>query len=183
MERNVKGVLFLEYVRMIRKAKGFDYKKHLSEEDVNLVENWIEPSHWYPFETYQRMGELILYVIAGGKMELVRTWGTLSVQGLISIHEFLLKKGSPGESLKRFELLKSSFFNFDGFRISVDSENHALLSVYIATREKSREPSTLQLAGMVDGLLDKAGAQNVQSRFLGRSWEGDDESVIDYVWE
>jgi len=183
MDRNVKGVLFLDYVRMIRKSKGVDWKKHLTEADVNLIENWIEPSHWYPFDTFQRMGEAILAEIAAGDMDLVRSWGRLSVSSLISIHEFLVKKGSPGESLKRFQLLKSSFFDFDGFSVEMISDTSATLKVYIATREKSLEPSSYQLVGMVEGLIEVAGARDVQSRFLSKSWEGADKTLVDYAWQ
>ena len=37
MSKHVKGTLFLDYVRMIKKLKDIDWSKHLTPEDMEIV--------------------------------------------------------------------------------------------------------------------------------------------------
>jgi hypothetical protein len=47
LSRNVKGVLFLDYVRMIRSHKGVDWATHLLPQDLKyLREKWPRSSAW-----------------------------------------------------------------------------------------------------------------------------------------
>jgi len=60
MARNVKGVLFADYVRMIRHHKGVDWDRCLSPEDLQYVQTRVEPDQWYPMTTFERLGDAIL---------------------------------------------------------------------------------------------------------------------------
>jgi hypothetical protein len=82
MAGHVKGVLFLDYVRMIKSRRDVDWDKYLVPADREYLQGMVLPSQWYPLESYQRMGVAVLRELAGGKMEVVRLWGRLSVRPL-----------------------------------------------------------------------------------------------------
>jgi hypothetical protein len=64
--RNVKGTLFVDYVRMLRRHRGFDWSRHLTPADLELLTGRIEPESWYPMAAFERMGLAILTEIARG---------------------------------------------------------------------------------------------------------------------
>ena len=45
--RHVRGVLFLDYVRMLRSQKAVDWSTHLPPEDLTYLSTKIEPDAWY----------------------------------------------------------------------------------------------------------------------------------------
>ena len=59
MPRNVKGVLFADYVRMVRGQKNVDWGRHLEGEDMRFLVARVEPDRWYPMTTFERLGNAI----------------------------------------------------------------------------------------------------------------------------
>src|SRR4051812_47136846 len=80
--RNVKGVLFADYVRMIRGQKGVDWSAQLAPADLPFLQQRIEPAQWYPMESFERLGVAILRHVALGDMNAVRMWGRFSADEL-----------------------------------------------------------------------------------------------------
>jgi hypothetical protein len=183
MKRMVKGSLFLDYVRMIKSRKDVDWSRYLTEEDLHIVDRRIERDEWYPLETFERMGLGVLEEIAGGDMQAVYLWGKDFMVDLFRIHESLIAEGDPMESLMRFRVLQRSFFNFDGIRVVDLTGESALLSVYYHMRPLAEEASSHQTLGFFERLLDRAGARDLRSGFKARSWEGDDTTLIEFLWK
>src|SRR5688500_15832805 len=100
--RNVKGLLFSDYVRMVRSHKGVDWTKHLERDDLFYLRSKIEPLDWYPMETSERLGNAILSEVASGDVEAVRMWGRMSVDQLKSTSPNLVAEGDPIETMMRF---------------------------------------------------------------------------------
>src|SRR4051794_37989273 len=100
--RHVKGVLFLDYVRMLRSHKGVNWALHLPPEDHPWLEERIDPAGWYPMSTFERFGEVILKVVAHGDLRLVRAWGRHSVDVLRAGQPSLVQPGDPIETMGRF---------------------------------------------------------------------------------
>ena len=129
MDRKVKGILFIDYVRMIRRRKDVDWSRHLTKEDLAIASGTIQPSEWYPMDTFERMGLGILEEIAGGDVEGARLWGRLYMTGAFGTQEGLIAEGDPMESVMRFKVLQRSLFSFDGIEISSLDANHAVLGI------------------------------------------------------
>jgi hypothetical protein len=68
-QRQVKGTMILDYVKMIKKYKVLDWNKYLRPEDWELVESTILPSQWYPFDFYRRSSQAAFQLIGGGSLE------------------------------------------------------------------------------------------------------------------
>lgn len=75
MGKNVKGILFIDYIRMIKSRKDIDWGKYLTPDDMSFLDQNIVDSEWYPLDTFERMGVGILKEIASGDMEAVRLRG------------------------------------------------------------------------------------------------------------
>src|SRR3954470_4305601 len=102
--RNVKGVLFADYVRMIRGHKDVDWAGHLPREDLFYLRSKIEPEEWYPMETFERFGNAILGEIAGGEIKAVTMWGRMSVDQLTAASPNLLAANDPVDTMMRFRV-------------------------------------------------------------------------------
>lgn len=171
--RRVKGELFADYVRMIRRRKDVDWSQRLAPEDLAYLVEAIEPSGWYPMTVFERLGDAILAVIAGGDVQAVRLWGRLSVEPLVEHHPMLLAKDDPVESLRRFQVLRSTFFDFSAIEVATFTIGHAELEIHYHMGPVAEEAASYQAMGFFEGLLDLAGATDVVAELTERSWAGD----------
>src|SRR5260370_3902056 len=104
MSRQVKGTLFVDYVRMLRSKKGADWSRHVAADDFPYLSQRIEPDSWYPMETFERMGLAILAEITPS-LDLVRAWGLAQIDWLWRLHPNLVVPGDALETLMRFRVL------------------------------------------------------------------------------
>lgn len=180
--RNVRGALFADYVRMLRSQKDIDWSKHLAPEDVAYLQQKIEPAAWYPMATFERMGNAILKEVARDQLEAVRMWGRFSAEPLHRAHPQLVAPGDPVETLMRFRVLRSGFFDFDGLELPTLTHGHAEVIVRYHMGATAEEAASFQTMGFFERLLELAGARHVHARFLERSWKGDACTRIALDW-
>lgn len=119
MARHVRGVLFVDYVRMLKAQKGVDWRQHLPEQDLIFLAMKIDPDAWYPMATFERMGNQILRTTAHGEMLTVQLFGRYSAGQLRAAHPSLLAPGDPIETLNRFRVMRETFFDFPALEVSV----------------------------------------------------------------
>jgi hypothetical protein len=181
-QRSVKGVLFADYVRMIRGRKGVDWSRHLAPEDLPYLSQRIDPGAWYPMATFERLGNAILELIAAGDLEAVRLWGRLSVDQLKSVHPMLIEPGDPIETLNRFRVLRSTFFDFEALEVVTLLEEEAHIVIRYHMGMPAEEAASVQTQGFFERLLELAGAEDVSARFSLRSWAGDPRTMLDLFW-
>ncbi|HEY8427945.1 MAG TPA: hypothetical protein VIL20_06200 [Sandaracinaceae bacterium] len=170
--RHVKGALFADYVRMIRRRKNVDWADYLSPNDLAYLERRIDPDGWYPMATFERLGNAILAVIAGGNVERVRMWGRFQVEPLVEQYPTLVAHGDPMESLMRFHVLRSTFFDYPAVQIVALTPDHAEIAIDYHMGPTAEEAASYQAMGFFEGLLSLAGAKEVEARFTSRSWCG-----------
>ena len=117
MSWNVKGTLFVDYVRMLRATKGVFWPDHFEKEDVPYLTQRIEPDAWYPMAAFERLGLEILELVADGDLEAVRAWGHITVRALATLHGELVVEGDPRESVMRFHVMRRTLFDFEAATI------------------------------------------------------------------
>ncbi len=182
MIRSVKGVLFADYVRMIRRHKGEEFQRHLAPEDARFLVEYVEPDHWYPMASFERMGNAILAVVARNDMQAVRMWGRFSVDQLLSANPQLVADGDPVETLNRFRVLRASYFDFDALEIPMLVEDQAQVIVRYHMGMPAEEAACHQTMGFFERLLELAGAGSVDAHFAERSWAGDARTLLELNW-
>ena len=180
--RNVKGILFADYVRMIRSHKHVDWATRLPREDLFYLRSTIEPAEWYPMETFERFGNAILAEVASGDVEAVRMWGRLSVDQLTAASPSLLAEGNPVETMMRFQVQRSTYFDFEAIEIPTLVEDHAHVVIHYFMGAAAEEAASHQTLGFFERLLERAGAIDILACFNERSWTGDPRTLLSLTW-
>ncbi len=181
--RKVKGVLFAEYVRMIRSHKGVDWTRLLVAEDLAYLRTHIDPEGWYPMASFERLGNAIFATIAHSSLDAVRFWGQHSVDELSHANPLLVALGDPVETLSRFRVLRSTFFDFEALEISMLHDDEARVVVSYHMGMPAEEAASFQTLGFFERLLALSGATDVVAGFRERSWAGDARTVLALEWQ
>jgi hypothetical protein len=180
--RRVKGTLFVDYVRMLRARKDVDWSRYLLPQDLTHLVQRVVPEAWYPMDTFERMGLAILDVITND-MQVVRAWGRAQIDWLRAIHENLVAPGDPCDTLMRFRVLRSGFFDFSALDVPVLHDGAADITVDYGMNPRAEEAASWQTLGFFERLLEVAGARNVTASFSSTSWTGDLLTTIALRWE
>jgi hypothetical protein len=180
---SVKGVLFADYVRMIRAHKSVDWTRWLTDDDFPYLAQRIMPDDWYPMESFERMGNGILVVVANNDLQLVRVWGRLSVDQLRSNNPMLVAEGDPVETLTRFRILRSTFFDFEALELPLLLDDEAQVAIDYHMGPRAEEAASHQTMGFFERLLEMAGAGHIHAKFSSRTWAGDNQTLLDLSWK
>lgn len=180
MARNVKGTLFVDYVRMLRGHKGVDWSRHLTPVDLGFLSTRIEADAWYPMETFERMGIAILAEVAGGDMSLVHHWGRMSVDWVE--RRDLLVVGDVRETLMRFRVLRQTLFDYPALELDELTDEEATVDIRYGMAPLAEEAASHQALGFFERLVEVAGGADVRASFASRSWVGDEATKIKLAW-
>jgi hypothetical protein len=180
--RQVRGVLFVDYVRMLRSQKAIDWSKHLAAEDLPYLQMHIDPGQWYPMATFERMGNAILATVTRGELFPVQLWGRYSAAQLRAANPMLLAPNDPPETLSRFRVLRQTFFDFDALEVPLLHDDEAHIVVRYHMGMPAEEAASYQTMGFFEGLLELAGAKDVRAAFLDKSWDGDPRTLLVIRW-
>ncbi len=183
-EKQVKGTMLLDYVRMIRGNKDKDWDKYLQPEDWEIINGRILSSMWYPYENFQRIGLAVFHEISGGNLETVRIYGKLYWKNLLaSVYKAVLGDRNPFMCLDRFAILRGQFFSFATHEIKKIGEKHAHAVITVGEVDPGLEPYCAQLAGGFDAIMEHADAENPKIETIEKEWKGALATVFDIVWE
>ncbi|CAN5790842.1 hypothetical protein BH11MYX2_BH11MYX2_07740 [soil metagenome] len=180
--RQVKGVLFLDYIRMLKAHKGMEWIKELPPSDLPYLDMKIDTAGWYPMETFERMGNAILRFIAGGELLPVRMWGRLSAAQMRTVNPTLLAPGDPVDTLHRFKVMRATFFDFAALDILMLHAGEAQIEIRYHMGMPAEEAAATQTMGFFEGLLELAGATNIDARLREKSWENNERTVLALRW-
>jgi CheY-like chemotaxis protein len=184
MTWHVKGILFKDYVRMIKRYPEIDWGKYLRPEDREILDGLILPSQWYPLETYQRCGSAVYREIARGDPEMARSWGRAGMDDLVELyHNNLVEEGDPLETLDKFKGINSRLFDFEGFDLTVSGKDQVYIVVDPEFGELEMEAYSCQMMGSFERLIQLSGAVNIKAEFRNKAWEGEGKTVIEISWE
>jgi hypothetical protein len=180
--RQVRGVLFVDYVRMLRSQKKIDWSVHLAPEDLPYIQGQIDPDAWYPMASFERMGNAILATVTRGELFPVQLWGRYSAAQLRAAHPMLLAPNDPPETLSRFRVMRQTFFDFNALDVPLlhDDEAHVVVRYYMGM--PAEEAAAYQTMGFFETLLELAGATDVRAAFQDKSWDGDARTLIGLRW-
>jgi hypothetical protein len=178
----VKGVLFVDYVRMLRAQRDRSWTKHLLPEDKPFLEQTVDPAAWYPMATFERLGLAILHTIAEGDLYLVRQWGRVSAAHVAGTVEDVVVPDDPRESLMRFFVLRQGFFDFEALSILELTDGSAALQIQYGMSPLAEQAAAVQTLGFFEGLVELADGVDIQASLTQRSWHGDPRTVLSLSW-
>jgi len=180
--RNVKGILFLDYVRMIKAHKGVEWSTFFSAEDHAYLGQTIDTTGWYPMATFERFGNAILKFVAGDQLLPVQMWGRFSAAQMKHAQPRLLAAGDPVETLNRFKVMRQTFFDFEALDVLMLHDGEAQIAITYHMGMPAEEAAAVQTMGFFEALLELAGAKDIRAKFRSKSWAGDARTVLDLRW-
>ncbi len=181
--KHVKGILFVDYVRMLRAHKDALLEAYLQAGDLEYLNQRIDPAGWYPMDVYERMGLAILAEIARNDLELVRNWGRQTIDELALAQPELFAGGDARETFMRFQVLRQSLFDYPAARITAIHDGEARLEINYGMSPKAEEAAAHLSMGFLERLLEISRAGHADVHLRTRSWEGDDTTVILVRWQ
>jgi hypothetical protein len=182
MTRRVKGILFVDYVRLVRSRPEAARSPHLEPEDRSFLDQDIDLAGWYPMAVFERLGLAILETIPAADLERVRDWGRQSVERVIAGVEGLVVAGDPRESLMRFQVFRRTFFDFDALSMLEVNDASAEAQIDYGMSPTAEEAAAVQTQGFFEGLVELAGGSIADSSFLTTTWRGDPRTVLRLEW-
>jgi hypothetical protein len=180
--RQVRGVLFLDYVKMLRSFKGGAISTHLGDTETPYLAMVIDPNAWYPMPVFEKLGVAILATVARGELFPVQLWGRYSAQQLHKAYPTLLEPGQPVETLRRFHVLRQTFFDFEAIKVRSIHDGEAQIAINYFMGETAEEAASYQAQGFFEGLLELAGAKDIRGDFRSKAWRGDATTLLSLRW-
>lgn len=182
MSRRVKGILFADYVRMLRAAKGANLSAHLSGDDMKWLGQRIEAHEWYPMESYERLGLAILDTLADADLEAVRQWGRRSIDLLHDAEPELFSGRDPRETFMRFQVLRQTLFNFPAAQVIAVRDGKAIVELQYGMGARAEEAAAWQSVGFLERLMELSGAAEVTAAIESATWRGDAATRVHVAW-
>lgn len=170
VDRRVRGVLFVDYVRMIRRQVP-SWASVLAPADAALVGARVDVDAWYPMEAFERLGLAILDHVVRGETDSIRLWGRQQVQAILAYLPDLRMADDPRESVMRFQNFLSTLFDFPAVTLDSVDDVECVLSVGYGMGERAEEAATWQTVGFFEELVTAAGGREATGRLLSRGWE------------
>src|SRR5262249_43611892 len=167
---------------MLRAFKGVDWSAYLTRAEQQYLSTQIEPGHWYPMDTFERMGVAILREIARDDLTLVKHFGRVSLDVLCKQYDNLVAPGDPKDSLLRFKALRQGLFDFPALDLEDLFDDEAVAIVSYGMGAVAEEAATHQTMGFFERLLERAGGAPVRVSLLARSWTGDPKTRVQMKW-
>jgi CheY-like chemotaxis protein len=169
--RQVRGILFLDYVRMLRRSGSPNLARHLRPEELALLTQRIDLGAWYPMETFERLGLAILSEVVGGEVDAVRLWGRSQIPQILGFFPELRAEGDARDTLIRFNNLMGSLFDFPAVELEEINDEAASLRIAYGMGPAAEEAASWQTFGFYEALAEAAGAEQVRGRFTRMSWK------------
>lgn len=181
--RQVRGVLFVDYVRMLRATKVPTLTQHLNDEELSYLTQAIDKTAWYPMTVFEKLGCAILAIVARGEMFPVRLWGRYSATQLHKQYPNLLAPNEPVETLNRFRVLRETFFDFPALSVPLLNDEAAQITIAYHMGNPAEEAASFQTMGFFEGLLELAGCKDIHADFRTRSWKGEGQTMLALQWQ
>ena len=181
MDMNVKGSVFIPWVRAIKANKTGVYDKYLTDKDREIINERILPNIWYPYETYKNLINATFEVVANKDLEVVAEWTRLfSQQAMTGLYAGSLEGLTPLQYIKRSGIIIRTYFSFGKVEGVAEAENQALLT--LSEFDMQFLPIQYIVKGWLEGNLSLCGAKNIKSDIVTKSWEGAPHTAIRYTW-
>lgn len=162
-EAEIKGSVFIFFVKAIRQIKDERIYQFLTEEDRVLVSGRIFPSGWYPLDTFWRIVSAIYKIYGEENPSIAREWGkTLGYQMLKNIYREQMTSSrleNPASSLKYLCTISKTFFSH-AFLTPVSIEpGKTILRITKPSKNPASKIFYLILSGAFEKLVEVTGGK------------------------
>lgn len=159
MVRAVRGVLFIDYVKMLRSI-GAHQSERLKPEDVAFFGDHLDPLAWYPMESFERFGLLLLDQLVGSETDSIRLWGRSMISRMLRRFPQLKAGKGPRGAIEMMRQLMSELFQYECVVVESVSDTGAKVRVSYGMNPRAEDAAVWQTMGFFEELLTTNGAHN-----------------------
>lgn len=179
--KQVKGSMFKMIAKAIRADKSGAYDNILSDKDKEFLSQNILSASWYPFDIYMRCFNALAEVQAKDNMDICIQWGRMEGEAtMTTLYKQTIVEGDPQKAMEKFRRFFKLMYDFGELAIEFLSDNEMTLIF------KDFEPGFKIYyyvgLGWMERFLELCGCKDLNSKFLAKSWEGAEETIIQVNW-
>ena len=167
----MRGVLFADYVRMLRREWSA-WRDEASPEEKAALEARVDVNQWYPMATFERLGLRILKEVVGQETDSIRLWGRGQVQTILSFLPDLATSDDPRESVMRFANFLASLYDFAAVQVEHVDDEDAVLLIDYGMSAPAEEAAAWQTVGFFEELVTASKGRGVRSAIESARWQG-----------
>ena len=182
LNRRVRGILFVDYVKMVRGKKAIDWSPYLDDEDRRVISQPIDLDAWYPMETFERLGLGIVREVAHAQLIAVRMWGRFQLDFVRTKFPTIVAEGDPRDTMMRFHAMRRAFFDYDALDVVEVLDDSATVSVHYRMDAEAEEAACWQTLGFCERLVELAGGKNVTASMAASGWRDAPRTLIELKW-
>lgn len=177
----VKGTMLMFVVKGVRAAGPEHFDDLLTDADRALLSQRILPINWYPFDSYRRLFDGLVAVVARGSMPTVRQWGRDYGSTILEgVYRSTIVPGNPLQTLKNTERRFSSFYDFG--RLELTELGPGSVELAIHDFDPTWEAIYEMISGWLERTVELAGARQPRVAITARSWTGAPATVYRISW-
>ena len=181
MVTQVKGSMFVRFVRSIKADKSGQCESLLTDEAKEVAGSLILASKWYPFEVYKSCFEAVCRVYIKSDPEAMRQWGRMyGEQTMTEIYGMVFTKKDALAGMAAFRDIARNVYDSIGIESRMVSDNE--IEITITDFDPDFEEWYLVGLGWIERTLELVIKQDITSRITQRSWLGDPATVYRMKW-
>lgn len=178
---HVRGILFADYVRMLRRGWP-GWREQADPETRRVLETRVEPDVWYPMADFERLGLFILDHVVGQEADAIRLWGRAQVQTILNFLPDLANTDDPRDSVMRFQNFFGSLFDFAALTLEGVNDEEALVRIGYGMSPRAEEAAAWQTVGFFEELIVASGGRSVETELLSRQWVHGEPTLARLSW-
>ncbi|MFX1394207.1 MAG: hypothetical protein ACFFAH_11585 [Promethearchaeota archaeon] len=179
--RQIKGSLLKYFIKNIRANKSGIYDEILTEEEKEIINLRILDSVWYPYEYFKKLLSAVVKVEANGDMTTVAKWGyDHGKRTLDQIHKGRREKRPLPLAIASYDQLFKLWFDFGKQYGEIISENE--INIVIEEFDEDFDLFYYIGSGWIRSFFENYLDTKIQLKFLQKSWEGDDKTILNLNW-
>jgi len=181
--RQIKGAIFKHFIINVRANKSGIYEKILTEEEKNIVNQQILDALWYPYEHFKIICEATAKAEGINNKNEMKTWGyNHSKKFLNNMHKNSgIQKRAVSLAIKTYDRFFKLWFNFGKQYGEIISENE--VNYIFEDFDKEFDMIYYLAAGWIQGFMEAYLNKKVKTKFLQKTWEGDNKTIINITWD
>jgi CheY-like chemotaxis protein len=166
--RHVRGILFIDYVRMLRRYGASDRARaSLPPDEAFYLSTRLDPEAWYPMEAFQRLGLALLAEVVGPELRVIRLWGRSQVATLVGFLPELGSAPGPGEAVTLLSTFVQGLFDFPCVVVERVEREQAEVRLDFGMGGPAEAAARLQAQGVFEELVTSTGGRSVASTLTG----------------
>lgn len=178
----VKGTLMMLAIKIIRANKTGIYDDKFTAAEWKVLKGIIYPSGWYSFDLYKKMVNATAEVENDVNDEKLFNWGYDNADLLLSrFYSIFIIEGSVVDTIQNYVAFNKMLF--DSCRIEMYRKEDKKIQLGFFGYTSDFEVFYRLVRGWLYRIVERAGAQNIKSYFIAKSWEGDPDTLIEYTWD